>query len=784
MASPTRQSVSGTTFASATSHPVACPATVNLGDLLAMIFGLDGTTTGAPTLTTPSGWSILCVRTQAQVAANFVAGIVYAKDAAGTEGGTTVDVVTSAAVVAAAQVYRVTGWGGTLGTDVVAGTPSSTNTGQTIDPPSVSWSWGSLDELIIAATVSDANGWTGPTAPTNYTNLTVENLGATPVTIASATRALTATASPEDPGVFTWTGASNHPMVAFTIAIKPASGVAHSAAAVLAGVGTVAAKGTRGAKGASVLAGVGTMNAVPKYGARAKATLAGVGTLSAVGKWGGHGQAVLAGVGTVSAVGLSYRKGQAVLAGVGALTAVGKRGARGQTVLAGVGALSAVAKYGAGGKAVLAGVATVAAAGRLGAGGRVLLAGVGTVSAVGRRGHRAQALLAGVGTLVAVGTRVVIVIVPTRQRPRVYIHDGATLARIGQLTAVADINRSFTLREHARAASFTVGMDDPALGLTSVFDANVVVIESSEYPYPYAGRIVEREGNATSVAISADGYEAILGERKLPSDFTTPADAGTAFRAILAAINGVNATGISVGRVEDGLGAPMSLPDEIGTNALDKLAEVAGMEWWVSAHLDGPTLVLQANLAKYRGADLYSAVVLDGPGGNYELESWRENGRANAYAQTVIGGQATAADVFTARDRATAIRDSQQVRSGALIVEAQRVLRFDYLIAGETSFIAPTQRRELVTVREELKAIGYVGPLAEQLLTRRRSPGQIVLGRAYPDSANSWQYLRPGNVVHLKHADAFITGYDGPAVIVGVQPMEHLRWVDVALEVA
>ena len=375
-------------------------------------------------------------------------------------------------------------------------------------------------------------------------------------------------------------------------------------------------------------------------------------------------------------------------------------------------------------------------------------------------------------------------------RPRVYIHDGATLRRIAQLTAVTDINRSYALREHVRTASFSIALGDGALGYTDPLDAHVVVIESTEYPLSWVGRIVEREGDRAgrTITVQADSYDAILSERFLPTDFTTPPTAGPAFRRILARLNGMNPTGIAVGDVEDGNASPMSLANARGIEALDKLAEVAGMEWWLSYVVERGTLVVRANLAKERGTDFFSRVTLTGPAGNFEVDGWRENGRARAYAQTVVGGEASVMEAFTERERSVALADRQSNRSDSaareIVIEAQRVLRFGRLLAGETSFIAPTQRRERLAVREELKEAGITGDVAERLWLRRLLPSQVILGRAYPDDAGTWAHLEPGNVVHLVSGNAFINGYDGPAVVIGTQPMEHQRFIDVVLEIA
>lgn len=209
MAAPTHQSTTGTSFASATAHACNEPATVNAGDLLLLGFYCNITTA---TFTTPTGWSIQCAGTTQGTNVN---AIVYAKSADGTEGGGTVAVTTSVAVVADANILRITGWGGTLGTDVVSGTPAG-GASANPDPPSTSWTWGSLDALGVAFEHFNAAGsLTVSSYPSGYTS------GVQTGSMATASKALTAQASPENPGTFTNSGAAN--WIANTIVIKQAS---------------------------------------------------------------------------------------------------------------------------------------------------------------------------------------------------------------------------------------------------------------------------------------------------------------------------------------------------------------------------------------------------------------------------------------------------------------------------------------------------------------------------------------------------------------------------------
>lgn len=557
------------------------------------------------------------------------------------------------------------------------------------------------------------------------------------------------------------TGTTSDPLL--TVDYTP-GGTDLEGAASLAAAASVTAAGTRGARGAAALAGSGALAADAERGVEGVASLAGVGAVAALGRVGLSGAVSLQGVATLSA------KPPAI---------------EGAASLSGAGSMSAVALLGHGGRAALTGTGAVAASGRVGLSGAASLGGAGAIGAAGQRGTRGSASLSGVAVIVAAASIIVIFIPPPRVRPRVYIHDALTLRRLAQLVDVTSINRSYALWEHVRQAEFDIPESDEFASLTDELAANVIWIESNEYPLPWVGKIVERVFNHRdrTITVHADSYEALLAERYLPADFTSPRGAPQSMAAILSQINALNATGIGLGSAHE-LDAPaMALSRARGIDALEKLIEAAGAEWWLSYLYEQGEIAIRLNLASERGADFSNSVVLSQPG-NFEIASSRGNARAIAYAQTVVGGDGVTG--------ATVTRDSQFNRADGdttqQIVEARRVFRHGHLLAGETSFAAPTQRREYLARREELVDAGLAPEVAQALMLRERAPKRPLMGRAYPDTegehATSWKYLEPGNVVWLDSASAFGTGYHGPVAVIAVQPVEHERFVDVVLEVA
>ena len=124
LAVPVVASVTETAFGTdTTDHYVNIPATVNAGDLLIVLFTNDG----SATVTIPSGWTELASDTRW----SSVWLSVYYKIAAGTEGGTTVDFVTSAAEEAAAQVYRISNCHGTTPPEISTAATGTDTTPET-----------------------------------------------------------------------------------------------------------------------------------------------------------------------------------------------------------------------------------------------------------------------------------------------------------------------------------------------------------------------------------------------------------------------------------------------------------------------------------------------------------------------------------------------------------------------------------------------------------------------------------------------------------------------------
>src|SRR5688500_17791964 len=197
-----------------TSHAVAMPESVAPGDLLLAIFSNHGNAT----VTTPAGWTV--VGTTANT--NRVRTGIYARNADGTEGGTTVNFVTTAAEPAVAHVYGIAQWSGsgTITNDVQASFVIGAATAP--DPPALDPStWGTESTLWLAAYGAENLGRTSG-YPTSYTDGRYDESGGLVGRASTASARRASAVASEDPAIFR--NDFSQPWVAVTIGIRPGSG--------------------------------------------------------------------------------------------------------------------------------------------------------------------------------------------------------------------------------------------------------------------------------------------------------------------------------------------------------------------------------------------------------------------------------------------------------------------------------------------------------------------------------------------------------------------------------
>lgn len=386
---------------------------------------------------------------------------------------------------------------------------------------------------------------------------------------------------------------------------------------------------------------------------------------------------------------------------------------------------------------------------------------------------------------------------------RVYLHDGS-FRRIGQLTTATSINRSYRVDGGHGQASVELAVDDPLIARTKD-QGNVLVIESSVYPEPWVGKIIRRRGSRAAgiVSLEAKSFDAILDERILPTGFTTTGSAGGEMARIIATVNARNGTGISIGDIQNHIVgvAALAFPEWTARRALDAIAEQSGLEWWLEYEATPTNIEIRFRAARNRGFNRYrQASLVDG--GNCTWTDWTDEFEASAFALTVIAGQTTVTESFTERSRSTRIveegggfvttfetvQSSEDVGGGTVQpgMGSGQQSRTDTaggahgFITIATTVQAPTTRREVVEIREEVKTRDIAAQAAQALLRRRRLAEKVV--SIVHIEPGEWDALDLGSVLRLVAPDAFVEGFDGPARILGVQPMEELGECELVLE--
>lgn len=181
-----------------------------------------------------------------------------------------------------------------------------------------------------------------------------------------------------------------------------------SAAAVLAGTGSLVAARLRKAVGAVALAGLGTSSQSGLRRARSAALASGQGVLVAAPLRRALAAAAPTGVGSLAAAGLRLvRSGTVLASGQGSCVAAGTRVAVGGSTLSGQGQLAALSLRVARSAAALVGTGLAEASWGIGTWlGRAPLAGTGALAAGATRITRSAASSAGFGSLLAAAIRV------------------------------------------------------------------------------------------------------------------------------------------------------------------------------------------------------------------------------------------------------------------------------------------------------------------------------------------------------------------------------------------
>lgn len=219
MAFPTVQTAdtkNGNVTANSSSWTLTYPTNLASGDLVLACVGIDE----APSVSFPAGW---VVATQGDGTSQVTLAVAK-KLSNGTETGN-FTVTLGSTQMGGWRVFRITGWGGTLGADWTSGhaevgfAGSAGTSSSTPNPPSLNPAgWGTEDTLWVAACATDGAS-TVSTYPTNYTTTSTNNPASSRDGTAMSLGFRQLNAASEDPGTFTMSGSL--PWVAATVAIRP-----------------------------------------------------------------------------------------------------------------------------------------------------------------------------------------------------------------------------------------------------------------------------------------------------------------------------------------------------------------------------------------------------------------------------------------------------------------------------------------------------------------------------------------------------------------------------------
>jgi hypothetical protein len=195
------------------SHAVTLPTGVSAGDLLLMFFLKHQS---GDTITTPTGWTLL----QSFVAGGNKDAAIFAKIATGSEGSTATVTISNAQRAVAVTLLVNGHAGGLTSADIAVSTENEQSNTLAPDPPSLTPSWGSAENLWVAAGFCNSGTFTFGSYPSGYALgiNTIQVSGTNGGGISVACKLATGTS--EDPGGFT-ISSSSRDWSTFTLAIRP-----------------------------------------------------------------------------------------------------------------------------------------------------------------------------------------------------------------------------------------------------------------------------------------------------------------------------------------------------------------------------------------------------------------------------------------------------------------------------------------------------------------------------------------------------------------------------------
>lgn len=367
--------------------------------------------------------------------------------------------------------------------------------------------------------------------------------------------------------------------------------------------------------------------------------------------------------------------------------------------------------------------------------------------------------------------------------PRVYVHDGAGV-RLCELVDAAG-KRSFRTMQVSRAA-FIVPENDPQLPLCDPREGRILVVESSAYPYVWAGPLSSLEGGpvAGTVSLEARSYEGVLQERYLPTVAIGTGTSGQQFEAMWAAVERENPTGVTLSP-DLAAGEPFddtNYADRSLFDAWNLAATQTGHEWWLEHSVTNGVLRTQAQFRPQRGQDRTGDVrLVVGPYANCRVNRWRMSAEGGAHRIRAVAGATSVTQAYTSRSRVER-RQGKAPLSTAVLTQRTNT-RHGYTFAAWPQGDTPLTRAEQLAIMENVQGAGALAIAAESILARGRT-AQRMVDLEVQGHPEIWPLCQPGDVVTLTlPAPYFVDGYDGPVAIVDLELAEELGTMRLNVEV-
>jgi hypothetical protein len=232
---------------------------------------------------------------------------------------------------------------------------------------------------------------------------------------------------------------------------------------------------------------------------------------------------------------------------------------------------------------------------------------------------------------------------------RVYIHESQPpFKRVCELTTATAIKRGWRMHDIVDG-SFSVARTDPAFTTFGqgplLALGNRVVIESPYLP-SWVGSIQKplwTLGNPT-VDVQVKSVVRILAERLTPKGFNVSGSSGGIFRRLFVEVELRNPMYIyPCAAPEPGPTLSLELSSVKLFDALNTLADNAGMEWWLEPVVSPAGIAFTVYWSSQKGSDKSGEIVLrDGERGNLLDGSYCQDDANIATAVRVVGGSAGA----------------------------------------------------------------------------------------------------------------------------------------------